>query len=287
MFDPAEVPTGVLYPVQRVVDALLGAVPEIDTSEVMLVGAVCRDAMHAALGHEFATRATRDLDLALALRSWAAYQAITAAFPRVTDTGICFRIAGLDVDLLPFGDVEDPTGTVEPPSRGETLSVWAFEEIYGAALSIGLPNGRTIQIPTVPGYAAAKLGAWLDRSSHGEFKDATDLALVLYWCGESAALADRLYETPTEQAILQDESFDLARASARLLGTDVVTVIGADRQSELLARWPGNRVTLTRELRTSLGAGPSRWPGADRSLELIDALSRGLAHSLSGGSRAT
>jgi predicted nucleotidyltransferase len=44
----------------------------------------------------------------------------------------------------------------------------------------------------VAGYAAAKLGAWLDRSEWHEAKEAGDLALVLYWYAESAAVHDRL-----------------------------------------------------------------------------------------------
>jgi hypothetical protein len=74
------------------------------------------------------TSATRDLDLALALTSWDAYRALADAFPRVGDSGIRFRIAETTVDLLPFGDIEDPQGTAQPPTRGEKLSLWAFEE---------------------------------------------------------------------------------------------------------------------------------------------------------------
>jgi predicted nucleotidyltransferase len=55
LFEPTRIPPGLLDPVAQVVDKLIGAVPSIETSEIMLVGAFCRDAMHAALGHEFAT----------------------------------------------------------------------------------------------------------------------------------------------------------------------------------------------------------------------------------------
>ena len=80
-------------------------------------------------GSLLATTATLDLDLALALSSWDAYRSLGSTFPRVGSTGIRFRIAEFDVDLLPFGDIEDPQGIVDPRACDETLSVWAFEEI--------------------------------------------------------------------------------------------------------------------------------------------------------------
>ena len=71
--------------------------------------------------------------------------------PRIGDTGIRFRIADVNVDLLPFGQIEDPQGVVEPPSRRETLSVWAFEEIFAASLPLVLSPTLTVRIPTVVG----------------------------------------------------------------------------------------------------------------------------------------
>ena len=77
----------------------------------MVVGAWCRAIWHHALGHRFATAATRDLDLALALASSEAYEAVAEAFPSVEGTGIRFRIAGINVELLPLGEIEDPRGS--------------------------------------------------------------------------------------------------------------------------------------------------------------------------------
>jgi predicted nucleotidyltransferase len=56
--------------------------------------------------------------------------------------------------------------------------VWAFDEIHSGALPLVLSPELTIRIPTVAGFAAAKLGAWLDRAEWLEVKDAADLALI-------------------------------------------------------------------------------------------------------------
>lgn len=70
----------------------------------------------------------------------------------------------LVVDLLPFGELEDPEGVVRPPQRDDGIPVWAFSEIFDSSQPLPLHPSLTIRCPTVPGYTAAKLAAWLDRS---------------------------------------------------------------------------------------------------------------------------
>lgn len=275
MVDLHRVPDGFVHPIARVVEAALSATDALMSDHIMIVGAWCRDILHHASGHTFATVATRDLDLALALSSWDAYDAIAASFARAGNTRIRFRIADCDVDLLPFGEVEDPQGIVEPPARGQPLSVWAFEEIFGASLPLALTSTLTVRIPTVAGYTAAKLGAWLDRSEWHESKDAADLALSLYWYAESLAVRDQLYDTLSGNDVLLVEGSDVPLAAAHLLGIEVAEVIGHQRQAELLSRWPGNSDLLVRELR--LRGGPI-WPSdVNRRRDLVDALTRGLS----------
>ncbi|MET1005887.1 MAG: hypothetical protein ABWX96_10075 [Propionibacteriaceae bacterium] len=240
----------------------------------MLVGAWCRDTLHAALGHDFDTSATRDVDLGLALSGWETYERLMNVFPRVGDTGVAFRIAGLVVDLLPFGELEDPRGIILPPTRRDVISVWAFAEILLSSSPLPLSPSLTIRCPTVPGYTAAKVAAWLDRSEWGEVKDATDLALTAYWYVESKQVQDRLYGTPEGQHILVAEEADLPRAAARMLGHDVSDLVGPERRAELLERWPGDLDMLVRNF--GLSTGPRRLAEPRRRLEIIQALTRGL-----------
>jgi predicted nucleotidyltransferase len=173
--------------------------------------------------------------------------------------------------------VEQPLGTALPPTRTTALSVWAFDEIFTGALALELPTG-VVRIPDVPGFAAAKLGAWLDRSLWLEAKDATDLALVLYWYAESTAVAERLYETADGNEILLAESTDVALAAAHLLGVDVTSTLGQARSRELLDRWPGNTELLLREL---VVRGARAWPGdLTRRSRVLGALTRGLRSTL-------
>lgn len=82
MFDLATTPEDMLRPIDRVLTSVLASSPGLGPNQVMVVGAVCRDILHGALGHTFSTSATHDLDLALALSSWAAFLDLTAKFPR-------------------------------------------------------------------------------------------------------------------------------------------------------------------------------------------------------------
>ena len=277
MIDTNLIAEGFLDPIIRVVEQMLEQAPELDPNQVMLVGAWCRDNLHAALGHDFETRATRDVDLALALSGWDLYEQLAEVFPAASDTDVAFRIAGMVVDLLPFGELEDPEGEVRPPKRDDTISVWAFTEIFNNARPLSLNPSLTIRCPTVPGYTAAKLAAWLDRSAWGEPKDANDLALSVHWYEESSAVQDRLYESAQGQDILIAEETDIPLAAARLLGVDVAELLGPERLAELLGRWPGNIEMLVRNFVIPAAALAAQ---ESRRLEIIQALTRGLAEPI-------
>ena len=246
--------------------------PRLGTGRLMVVGAHARDILHWSLGHTFPTRATRDIDLAIALSAWDDYQTLSDTFPRIGTNGICHRIGEVPVDLLAFGEVEDPEGTVTPPARGEGLSVWAFSEIYATSLPLSLDTGLSVRIPTVAGYAAAKLGAWLDRSAWGELKDARDLALALYWYADSASVQDRLYKTEEGQAILQRTDLDVRNAAAHLLGGDIAITIGQRRLGELLQRWSAADQRLIAQLTVE---DKQTW-SPERRATILAALTAGL-----------
>lgn len=196
MLDISRIASGSFDPIARVVQEIRERAPGFDPNCVMLVGACCRDLIHAALGHDFELRATRALDLALAIGEWQSYELFASAFQRADHTGIGFKIAGVVADLLPFGDLENPRGRTVPPTRAEAISVWAFAEIFSSSSPLKLGPSLAIRWPTIPGYVAAKLGAWLDRSQWMEAKDANDIALATYWYANSKDVEDRLYNTP-------------------------------------------------------------------------------------------
>ena len=168
------------------------------------------------------------------------------------------------------------TGTAENFARMHR----AFEEIFATSLPLSLAPGLAIRLPTVAGYAAAKMGAWLDRSEWNEVKDAPDLALILHWYFESTDVSDRLYQTPHGNDVLLHEDTDLPLASAHLLGVDVAETIGPARLTEMLERWPGDAELLIREL--VVRGGPPWTRDTQRRLNFLNALNRGLTERAPG-----
>jgi predicted nucleotidyltransferase len=212
LFDPTLCDPRLLDVVDEVTAELLAKASLLRPSEVMVVGAVCRDIMQSALGHQHVLRATNDVDVALTIVDWAHYGELISQLTPASDTGICFQVAGVKTDILPFGRVEDPTGTVQPPARREEMSVWAFQEVFDGSLELSLPRSGTIRIPTVPGYLALKMAAWLDRSAFGEDKDASDIAVALHWYTASVEVETLLYDTDhgNELLILAEADPDVA-----------------------------------------------------------------------------
>lgn len=152
--------------------------------------------------------------------------------------------------------------------------MWGFDEIYGRSMPLPLTPTLAIRMPTVPGYAAAKLVSWLDRSSWRETRDANDLALITYWYAQSPEVEGRLYDTTEGQQVLLNEELDLPRAATRLLGKDVSAIVGPQRVTELRERWPGDLDFLIRNITIST---LSAWLNPEnRRGEIIDALTRGL-----------
>lgn len=274
MLDVSSIAEGFFDPIVRVVDQMLEHAPVLEPDRVMLVGAWCRDTLHAALGHDFETRATRDVDIALALSGWDVYEQLARLFPAASDTGLAFRIAEMVADLIPFGELEDPVGEVHPPKGDDTISVWAFTEIFDRARPLSLTPSLAIRCPTVPGLRRREAGRLAGSTAWGEPKDANDIALTVHWYAESSEVQDRLYESPQGSDMLLAEEVDVPRAAARLLGADVADLIGPDRLAELLERWPGNIEMLARNF---VIPAATHVPQESRRLELIQALTRGLA----------
>lgn len=276
MLDLTRTDPALLRPVDNVVAELLAKSTLLDADDVMVVGARCRDIFQSALGHDFSLRATTDLDLGLAVKNWAAYDELTDVLPRVGHTGIRFYVANTPADLMPFGSVESPPGTVTPAAHREPMSVWGFAEAFESAAPLRLPKAdNTIRIPTLAGYAVLKLVAWLDRSANGEYKDASDIAAVVYWYSQSPEIETLAYETSHGQELLELEELDPVAVACRLLGEEIASIIGSERLSELTQRWSKSSKELLYHHMTVTNA--PGWTGSeDRRRELIQAVERGM-----------
>ncbi|WP_022888602.1 nucleotidyl transferase AbiEii/AbiGii toxin family protein [Agromyces italicus] len=255
MLDFARTDPRLLDDVADVVDSLVTHAA-IDPASVMLVGARCRDAIHSALGAPEPTRATEDLDIGLALDSWEAFERIDHAFPRLGNNGIRFRIAGLPVDVMPFGAaIERPDGITNPASRGESLVVFGFEDVFARAMRIRLPGqGHEIRIPSPPGYGVLKTRAWVDRSIDHEYKDAADPAVALRWYESSPNITDRLFDDALDMHLTEQYEFDQRLSTAHLLGRDIRRQLSSGRGDELAEAFDASDLSMfARQLGSRVG----------------------------------
>ncbi|MEU8607728.1 hypothetical protein AB0C29_06985 [Actinoplanes sp. NPDC048791] len=274
MLDPAKCDPDLLLLPDTVVTRLLRQSSSLQPEDVMIVGAHCRDILRSASGQDSGLRTTEDVDFGLALADWAAFDELTKELEPAGNTGIRYQVADVPTDLIPFGDLEDPSGTIRP-ARREPINVWGFSEVFQTSRPLPLPHAGTIRIPSIAGYAALKLVAWLDRSAWGAYKDASDIATVLHWYSELPEIAARLWDTDHGVDILVEEKSVYPVAAARVLGQDIAEAIGSARLAELAARWPGPRAdSLYAEMNMT---NTFLWPRAveDRKLR-VQAMERGL-----------
>lgn len=228
---------------ERIYDSITPVVEQLaahagaDPDTILLVGAGCRDVLHAALGHTFPARATTDTDLGIALSDWTVLEKIEDYFVRIGSNGIRYQIAGIPVDIVPFGEIEDPEGISHPASRREELVVFGFQDVYKHAAPLALPNGQSIRLPHPAGYAALKMRAWIDRAMYGEDKDAKDLALAAFWYQEAPEVQDRLYDTNADDKFLSDLDWDTDVAAVKLLALDIADQLSPSNRNDLARRW--------------------------------------------------
>ena len=236
---------------------------DIAPSQVMVVGAHARNIIHSGLGDSAPIRLTDDVDLALALPGWDAYQPITKIYPRLGDSQMRYRVGGIPVDFMPFGPrVEEPPGAVTPPPRKEAWTVAGFQDVHRHAQAVEItPQGDTVRVPSPAGYTALKLRSWADRAPNHDTKDAQDLAVACHWYTESEAVRAELYETGHGQNLLEVHNYAQDLAAVALLSYEVSEVLSAAIATSLAADLKNvGTALLSRDFTTSL----ERFPSTDR-----------------------
>jgi predicted nucleotidyltransferase len=240
-------------PIEPEVLAVLGhvqAAAAAVASQYLLIGAKAIDIqLHNVHGLP-AYRPTRDADFAVALESWEQFEALKSALAATglfkADPRRAQRLeyaGGFPVDLVPFGGLESPRGTIAwPPDASQVMTVMGFAEINSAAEEISVP-GRPLPLraASLPGLAVLKVFAWNDRY---EPRDAHDLAALLQNYHHAAG-DERLYR---EEALLKSMEYDMTKAGAALLGKDAAAILGATALSAA-------RAILTGGKKDSLTAG--------------------------------
>ena len=201
-----------------------------------VAGATARDLI-LDLGYQIsAGRVTRDLDLAVMVEGWDAYdrlkQALVATGKFVENSRVHHRLlyeGSWPVDLIPFGPVESPSGTIAwPPDRDQEMNVLGFREILEQPLLVRIRKGLDVPVASLAGLAVMKLIAWHERRDE---RDEADMALLLKQHA-AAGNEERLFGE--QQDLLRAEGHDHERAGARLLGRDMAHLMAPATRAAVL-----------------------------------------------------
>lgn len=194
--------------------------------DFLVVGASARDlVLHYAYGSPI-QRGTIDLDFAIQVGDWDAYQAlratlVAAGYQPTTQSQRLLSPDGMPVDIVPFGALADTDGNINwPPENNHQMSILGFAEAHTDADLVRIQDDPPLEIPVVSpvGLVLLKLIAWGDQLTGQRAKDALDFRYVL----------ENYCKLPEERTGLWRD-FDLIKlydgdielAAAHLLGASV------------------------------------------------------------------
>jgi predicted nucleotidyltransferase len=137
-----------------------------------LVGAVSRNAWLSGIHHVTPSRTTGDVDFAVLINNTGVYEELkqylieTEGFqPFHQNAFVLIWKDGTEIDLLPFGAIEDEYRKVTIHGTGYTsVHVDGFNEVYQQGLpEMELDEGHRFKFASLAGIVLLKLIAWDDR----------------------------------------------------------------------------------------------------------------------------
>lgn len=241
-------------------EAVGGVARELDMPYVV-VGATARDlVLHYGYGVPL-QRATRDVDFAIEVPDWAAFDVIKSkleaqGFKADRAQHRLYSPANVTVDIVPFGQVENDNAVIAWPPNGTTvMNVLGFQEACDHANWVRIQDDPVLDVPVVTpaGMMLLKLIAWADRAADLRRKDALDITYLLSTYERIPSVTDTLYDDRTE--IMNQYDWDITLSSAHLLGDHSGSIARDNTRSQIASLAAGRiggraRETLIEEMCT-------------------------------------
>jgi predicted nucleotidyltransferase len=195
--------------------------------QFFIIGATARDIILEAHGQKKG-RATRDLDIAIAIEDWSKYEDIEHELVKIDDftknphQKQQFFYKGIFVlDIIPFGDIMSMDDKIFwPPDKQTAMSVLGLSEIDNATQQILLDDKVTLNVAPLAGIFLLKVVAWQERNISTN-KDADDLGFIL--SNYLSIKEDNLSEDDFD--IYKDDDFDIITAAGTLIGRDIKRIM--------------------------------------------------------------
>ena len=153
--------------------------------DYFIVGAFARDLGLLVKGYkDQPARKTKDLDLAVMVSNENEFNNLKTELVKLGDISehptqpyrLIFK-ERYDIDLLPFGKIEDEKGDVKLKARKVILNMPGFSEVHHTVESIKTDQGLELNFSSLSGVVLLKLIAWQDRIERS--KDIQDIEHIL------------------------------------------------------------------------------------------------------------
>lgn len=227
-----------------------------------LVGAVARDVWMTAINEISPSRITRDIDFAVFIEDKGTYEKLKRYLveiehfqPSKENTFVLLWQGRMQVDLLPFGNIEDENSKVSFEGTGLTsLNMPGFMEIYESGLpEVELEGEHRFKFCTLPGIVILKLIAWEDRPEIRR-DDLKDILTILTHFFEM--YSDQIYEHHSD--LFGSDNLGLNLIAARVMGREMKKI--AIRNEKLYERLTNLLKKNTMDVNTSeIGKIMANW----------------------------
>lgn len=219
-----------------ILEKLIEYFSEMDI-QFYVIGATARDII-MSIHNEKSGRATRDLDIAIAISDWDAYKKVEDGIIKIDgfekDKKQKQRFIYLDnfeLDIVPFGDIMKQDDKIFwPPDETTAMSVLGFSEVSNFTEGIVVDDNINIEVASLEGIFILKIVAWNDRYFKNN-KDADDIAFIInnYFSINAQRAAENHFED-----IISDEDFTERKAGAKLLGVDISKMLSNNSKTKNL-----------------------------------------------------
>ncbi|EPM0391724.1 nucleotidyl transferase AbiEii/AbiGii toxin family protein [Proteus mirabilis] len=197
-----------------------------------IAGATSREVLLTHVHGRRAGRHTRDIDIAIFLQDWDQFNLLKK---ELTNQGALevhnnihrFIFDGIELDIIPFGDIASENQIAWPPDREIIMSVDGFNEAFHCSTIVQISADVNIRFCSLSGLLLLKLFAWRDRGN-GSSRDAIDIYKIV---SEYQYIEDsRLYENPKWG---DDVDWNTERLGAILAGSDTAAIASPDSLEKL------------------------------------------------------
>lgn len=195
-----------------------------------VIGATARDIISIPLNITTSTRRTRDLDIAIAIPNWEAFEQIREkligeGFEKSKDVRHRFYYENYELDVVPYGNIAKEDDNIYwPPEEDIVMSVKGFSEVLADAIIVTIDNEFDVKIASLYGLFILKFNAWLDRHIKAD-KDAEDMSFIISSYFDINFKRD---DMPTE---VYEGDFDIYVAGACWLAYDIKQLLDEEQRS--------------------------------------------------------